>query len=554
MTWFTCNCRSLPRSSGAYALVANVHVSATNALADGNGVGQNQGHSNEPDHKMMQERGNMGLVLENRLLTNTRKNKGRKPLPPPPPPSSHHDRTVQGNDSGTRMTHSTLATSQTPNTSTDHLYDSLDTPIDSGSPFYHTLDPKSSSNKASDSPNEGHIYHVLDGLPGRPMAAAVSKCPSNTTNPPRPLPQISGIVNRPRMNTCVTNPRVTQGNNMASGFHRSLSTSSRVPVSEQLSSVVAIYAEVPEDKSPSVLLPPRSPVIPTRKGEPGKTEESHIYHVLEVDSPKECQMRDSKNLLKQQQQTKIRKLKENGDNVLQMGGKQTESNGMVCNGQMESCKFKPVNLKKKPVAETEEENEYAKPNTCHKESEGTPACPHFDDSSHCSQPSATNTLTTLCKTVQNPAHDAPSHATPTTGEYKQPLFDDPQYDSLQTRISVQPERPAQTPVEFDDPKYRAPQLPKGATGTESKSTADHHATNPARLFDDPKYASGFFQMSGKAKGGEAKSGEAKSGSMDSLPKHDHLQTVHVRLRSNSLFDDPKYAPPESAVLLKQTLL
>ena len=542
--------RSLQRSSviqGAYALV---NISATNAIADGNGVRQTQGYPNGSDHQMMQGRVKMEGLLENRLRTSTRENKDRKPLPLPPPLSSHahHDHMAQRSDSGDRMMHSSLATSQTLNTNTDHLYDTLDTPVDFDSPFYHTIDAKCSSSKASDSPSEGHIYHVLEGPPSVPVAATASKYPSNTTNPPHPLPQRSAIVNRPRLNTCITNTRVTQGNNTSTGFQRSRSTSYKVPVSEQLSSVMSIYAVVPEDKSQSVLLPPKQikpPVMPRRKEEPGKAEEVHIYHVLEVGSPNECQTGDTKQLLKKQQQTNNWKLKENSDSVSQMV--RTESNG-ICNGPTESCESESVNMK--PVVKMEEESEYAMPNTPHQETKETPAHPQFDDPSYFSQPSATNKHlppTTLSKTVKQPALDDSLYATPTTGGYTQPLFDDPQYDCSQAGTPVQPERPTQTSIEFDDPKYQAPLsqiLSDAAAGTKSKrSPAHHHTTIPTSLFDDPKYASGFLP----------KNSEAKSGSMDSL-KSDHLLRVHVRPRSNSLFDDSKYASPESKILLKQTLL
>lgn len=535
--------RSLPRSSviqGAHALV---NVSATNAIADGNGVSQNQGYPNGSDHKTVQERVRM---MEDGLLAITREIK-KKPLPLPPPLSSHRDHKVQGSDSGGIMIQSSLAASQTPNTSTDHLYDSLDTPIEPDSPFYHTI---SSSNKASDSPGEGPIYHVLEGPPSGPVAAGASKYLSNTTKSQPPIPQKLAIVNRPRMNTCVTNPRVTQGSNITTGIPRSLSTSCRVPVSQQLSSVMSIYEVVPEDRSPSVLLPPKpikSPVMPRQKEEAEKAEEVHIYHVLEVGSPTECQTGAPKQLPNQQQQTNNWKLKENSNSVSQIV--RTESDG-ICNGSTESCKSKPVNLKRKPVGEMKEDSEYAVPNIHRQDTERTS---QFDGQSHCSQPSATNKqspLTTLSKTVKQPVDDV-SYATPTTGGYtlSQLIFDDPQYDCSQTATPVQPERPTQIPIEFDDPKYQAPlsqKLSDTAAGTKSKrslSTAHHHTSIPTKLFDDPKYASGFLQMSR----------EGRRSSVDGM-KRDHLPRGHVRPRSNSLFDDPKYELPESKIQLKQTLL
>lgn len=319
--------------------------------------------------------------------------------------------------------------SKIPNTSTEHLYDSIDGCASAQDPVYHTLEPPKNTGQ-QDFPNK-----------------TAANTPS--TLPPVPPKPKTGFAFRHRLETCATvSP---------TDFHRKknlFADSQRRSVNDQLRSVMAIYEEVPTERkdSPSNKISLRAAKQETQDN----TEQERVYHVLETLTPVPLEKNTSHVIphAQREQQKQEETLKENELSVTQTCSKVDEK---ILN--VYQTKDEPPFPK---VTKTPEENNYAEPfapkrrlgdNKSHK-------C-LFDDPSYCTQ---SHTVGHISKRGNDPKesnignqtpYDGPSYTTPVVRvkQIEDPspgsLFDDPKYNCANVSKSG-------SKVKFDGPKYQLP--------------------------------------------------------------------------------------------------
>lgn len=320
--------------------------------------------------------------------------------------------------------------SKIPNTSTEHLYDSIDACASVQDPVYHTLEPPKNTGQ-QDFPNK----------------TAANTPPTLPPVPPKPK---TGFGFRHRLETCATvSP---------TDFHRKkhpFADSQRRSVHDQLRSVMAIYEEVPTEKkdSPSITLPLRAAKQETQDNTEQKKE--RVYHVLETLTPAPLEKNTSHVIphAQREQQKQEETLKENKLSVTQTCSKVDEK---ILN--VYQTRDEPGFPK---VTKTPEENNYAEPFAPKRRlgDDKSHKC-LFDDPSYCTQ---SHTVGHTSKrgndheeSIGNQTpYDGPSYTTPVVRVKKiedpspESLFDDPKYNCANVSKS-------DSKVKFDDPKYQLP--------------------------------------------------------------------------------------------------
>lgn len=425
--------------------------------------------------------------------------------------------------------------SKTPNSSTEHLYDSLNTSTSSQDPIYHILEPPRSMDQR-DRPDGPHFYHVLEG-PTKAVNPDEGAPKSITPQPPLPPKPMSGFVYRHWMKSSVTvSPMDSQSDKKTVSYLQSNSTTSKRSISDQLSSVMAIYEEVPAERretSSSLLLPPRV----GKPGMPAQEKEDHVYPVLEAFSPVENMSR-----VPQAMQNKEQTLKENNGSVMQTCDKQDEDKlktKEVCSKQE-----LPKMAKEQPL-ESAEEKKYAEPFSSQKRLSNDHVCNIFDDPAYCTQSHTVGSTQKLGKdceggSIVDQSHfDDPSYATPSVNFTKSKelnphpecLFDDPQYNCTQIELNF-----PQTMKVDDQHTSLNEQLQKRKP---LHSRVLEGGKQTVRHSSSVEYFSALVYSSTQDFLETADHGVIR-GSMDNLTDCSYLDKSRVHKKTNLKFDNPKH--------------
>ena len=376
----------------------------------------------------------------------------------------------------------------------DHLYDSVDT----------LCSPKPAALKLC--LQEGpHVYHVLEKPDSPKLTPPV---------PPKPQQRRISTASLPPSGSDPLNKKLT------------LMPKS---VDEQLSSVLAIYEEVPATKktaasSPSLLVPPRAP----RPSTGGKKEEmvDHVYHVLENSAknmPSQDTQRDGARLITEQT------VKENNCSVVQICREENAVECAVCETEEVCFQYNmfPKRIISEPQGMTEDNkqaqqlskksaatahgrndyeepilkntpeenpkneaatNEYAEPFTKKLLEDGHKKCMLFDDPAYCTHLFADENCRKLSASSQEassntgsqPQFDDPSYACPSgisegrkgsVAELARVLFDDPKYNPAGIEMDSS-RTTGSLKVKFDDPKYQS-MLPSHVRGGSVRKSVRH---------------------------------------------------------------------------------
>lgn len=409
---------------------ANVSDALHTATADANNgvsVGQNCACMTDisPDHVTRHE----GTTTPPENILNQQKSKRKLTLSIP----LRHTSVVKDRATVYTKSESTSCLeSKIPNSSTEHLYDSIDACASAEDPVYHTLEPPKNTRQQD--------------LPNKTAANPLS------TLPPVPPKPKTGFAFRHRLETCATvSP---------TDFHRKknpFADSQRRSVNDQLRCVMAIYEEVPtERKDSSISLPLRAAKQETQDNTEQKKE--HVYHVLETLTPVPLE-KNTPHVIPhtmREQQKQEETLKENKLSVTQTCSKVDEK---ILN--VYQTKDEPGLPK---VAKTPEENNYAEPFAPKRRlrDDKSHKC-LFDDPSYCTQSHMVGHTSKRGNDLEESsvanqtAYDGPSYTTPVVRvkQIEDPslnsesLFDDPKYNCAKVTTS-------NSKVKFDDPKYQLP--------------------------------------------------------------------------------------------------
>ena len=529
---------------------------ATTAANVASGVSKDQSyhrlHAAAEPPRHMTESASKKESSRNGPFNTLERNRSKPPAPGFPHPAlPRQSLAAREIDASGRSEHDSHS-SKTPSSSTEHLYDSVGTSTSSHDPLYHTLE--SSQNASIDECDSSavlHFYHVLEGPtkivpPGNAKKDLVAPFIPLPPVPPKPK---AGFTNRQRMSSCVATTSTGQRENKAARFPRSMSTTSKRSVADQLTSVMAIYEEVPrakKDSTSSILLPPKiiDPEKQQNENEPKQKEEDHIYHVL-MGPPQDEHVASAQNKIREQQKQEP-KLKENSGTVSQTNEEQNVHKLSVSKTNGVSSKPECPKLTKQSATEMAGENNYAEPTPISKAGHGEGyGCPLFDDPAYCTQSYAVNKPLEKVESgpiTEQPKFDDPSYAVPLLGvkverEDKEPLFDDPQYD--QTRLGVTILQPAKDMVEFDDPKYQAPSLktPSAIRPVFQRTTSEEDSSkvrlcSSMQFLDNTVYSNTYDFL-------EAANSRLKGGSVNNITDCEHAVRDTADRKMRSLISVPK---------------
>ena len=398
--------------------------------------------------------------------------------------------------------------------STEHLYDLPDKFTSSRDPLYHVLEPQKTDDKGN-CPDSSHLYHILEGPTKAETLNVVAKKDAPivaTPLPPRPPKPPACFVSRHRMETC---PATSAEQMRDKKQVHSLSTVATKSVKAQLSSVMAIYEEVPGHKresSLSIKLPPKA-VEPEMHDEAAAREKSdHVYHVLDAFSSTEDKLHVPHAKWEKQKQEDI--VKNNVDTVSQTCGKQNGIEPNVCKTEDIGFQLALPKTTKQPSMQGDKYTESLSSKN-RKTDVHTHECHLFDDPTYCTH-----------KHNAPPQFDDPSYAKPLvslTRNHDQPqheevLFDDPQYNCPQVGVRVK----------FDDPKYN--QLLTGVY----KRLQTENPTRSVRLDGRKIFRHslsvgnvGLSIYSSTADLLEASDQRLRGRSIDALTDYDHLEGSRV---------------------------
>jgi hypothetical protein len=406
--------------------------------------------------------------------------------------------------------------------SAEHLYDSPDKFKSSRDPLYHVLEPQKTGDKMN-CPDSPHLYHVLEG-PTKPTnldVVAKKETPiiaAPAPGPPLPPKPPSCFVNRHRMTSCSAAPSVCMEQPKDKKQVHDLPSAATRSVNAQLSSVIAIYEEVPGHKrepSPSISLPPKGVKPEMQDGGAGQEKKDHVYHVLEAFSPIDERLHVPHGRQHKQKQDEI--VKNNVGSVSQTFSKQNDEESNVCKTDVICFQLALPNMTKQPSPESTEGNKYtgAFSSENRKADAHTHECHLFDDPTYCTH-----------KHNTPPQFDDPSYATPMVSlslhqdqiRHRKAQFDDPQYSC--TPVSVK--------VKFDDPKYQL--LPKMHEGLQMEHPMRRSKLKGKKIFRHSSSLENFGVSiySSTSDLLEATNQKVRGGSIDALTDYDNLEGSRVR--------------------------
>ena len=311
----------------------------------------------------------------------------------------------------------------------DHLYDSVNTLATT-----HSMPEEGKVVGAQENlgPKVPPVYHVLEGpTPKQPVTAAVVEQETLTHSMNSPAAPPKPPRSRQRL-SCVSLDRT--GTGMKS-------------IDKQLSSVMAIYEEVPdrERSNTSLLLPPH--VVREARGgaTPQDTAKDHVYHVLE-------ELPSSQNtpeFAEPEKQHAKKTVKANTANVSQACRRENAQQFVVyktkaSNFQSELPKS-PQPISQEMVGENKcpKHRQPKKVTNSHSSAEPctntvlAPQCQLFDDPAYCthSYGGSQKLASSTDSAISSPQFDEPSYATPfvkqggNSSQSSDSLFDDPKYNS-----------------------------------------------------------------------------------------------------------------------------